>query len=103
MKLDGEDKEWLGSLFSRLDGKIEAVDRKADAVANRLEAKIDSLESRLDEKIERTETRLLIEFHKWASPLDQRMRAHKAQFRAIELELEALADRIAKLEGNGPN
>jgi hypothetical protein len=50
--------------------------------------------------LERVETALLTEFHKWASPLDARMRTHTAALRAIDAEMEALTDRVQKLEGN---
>ena len=50
-------------------------------------------------QLERVETRLLTEFHKWASPVEARQRSHAAAVRAMDVELEAMADRIAKLEG----
>jgi len=52
------------------------------------------------EQLEKVETNLLTEFHKWASPLDARMRSHTAAMRAFDLELEAINQRIEKLEGN---
>jgi len=52
----------------------------------------------LDAKIEHVETALLTEFHKWASPTDARLRTHSAALRAIDLEMEALSDRVRKLE-----
>ena len=56
------------------------------------------IEFNLNASIQRVETNLLTEFHKWASPLDARMRTHTAALRAIDLEIEALSDRVAKLE-----
>jgi hypothetical protein len=53
------------------------------------------------EQLERVETTLLTEFHKWASPLEMRVRSHSATLRALDLEVEALSDRV-KLEGNPP-
>ncbi len=44
------------------------------------------------------ETRLLTEFHKWASPTEQRLRTHNHTIRSLDMELEALQDRVAKLE-----
>jgi hypothetical protein len=50
-------------------------------------------------ELERVETRLLTEFQKWASPVEARQRSHAAAVRALDLEMEALADRVTKLEG----
>jgi hypothetical protein len=50
------------------------------------------------ENLERVETTLLTEFHKWASAIDARQRSHSAVFRALDAEMESLADRVAKLE-----
>jgi hypothetical protein len=47
---------------------------------------------------ERVETRLLTEFHKWASPAEARAKTHTAAIRAIDLEMEALTERVQKLE-----
>jgi len=49
-------------------------------------------------EIERVETSLLTEFHKWASPMDARMRTHNAAIRALDLEMESLSDRVKNLE-----
>jgi hypothetical protein len=53
----------------------------------------------IDGRLQRVETALLTEFHKWASPLDMRVRSHSAALRAIDVELEAVADRVSKIEG----
>lgn len=52
----------------------------------------------IDGRLERLETKLLTEFHKWASPVEMRQRSHAAALRAHEVELEAHADRLDKLE-----
>ena len=52
-------------------------------------------------QLERVETALLTEFHKWASPVEMRVRSHSAALRAIDLEVEAVSDRVTKLEGSG--
>ena len=52
-------------------------------------------------ELEAMETRLLTAFHQWASPLEARMRSHTATLRAIDLEQEALADGVTKLEKRG--
>lgn len=58
-----------------------------------------AMEGRIDAKIEKVETTLLTEFHKWASPAEMRSRSHAAALRALDVELEALSDRVQKLEG----
>jgi hypothetical protein len=56
----------------------------------------------LSEKLEAVETRLLTEFHKWASPMDARQRSHTAVLKALDAEMEYLSDRVAKIEGKQP-
>ena len=53
----------------------------------------------ISEQLEQTETRLLTEFHKWASPVELRVRSHSAALRAMDVEMESLQDRVKKLEG----
>jgi hypothetical protein len=53
--------------------------------------------ARFAEQLDRVETRFLTEFHKWASPLEARLRTHSAALRAVDEEMEALTDRV-KLE-----
>ena len=50
------------------------------------------------EQLEGVETRLLTEFHKWASPVELRQRSHAAALRALDIEMESLSDRIKNLE-----
>jgi hypothetical protein len=50
-------------------------------------------------QLERVETKLLTEFHKCASPIEMRVRSHSAALRAIDIEVEAVSDRVTKLEG----
>lgn len=52
----------------------------------------------INEQLERVETTLLTELHKWASPVEARQRTHAAALRAVDLEMEALSDRVKKLE-----
>jgi hypothetical protein len=52
------------------------------------------------EQLEKVETTLLTEFHKWASPLELRQRSPTAALRALDAEVEALSDRLKKLEGS---
>lgn len=96
MALTDEDKRWiasqLGEFHSTLDAKIE-----------RLDVKIDSVQTALDAKIEPVETSLLTAFHKWASPNEARQRTHTANLQALDLELEALRERVEKLENQRPH
>jgi hypothetical protein len=77
MSLDEEDRKWIVTAIT---------------------SAIVESETRLAASIERVETSLLTEFHKWASPLEARMRTHTAAIRALDLETEALNDRVTKLE-----
>lgn len=52
----------------------------------------------INAQLERVETTLLTEFHKWASPIEMRQRSHTATLRALDIELEAVSDRVTKLE-----
>ena len=49
-------------------------------------------------QLERVGTALLTEFHKWSSPVEMRVRSHAAALRAMDIEVEAIADRVTKLE-----
>jgi hypothetical protein len=51
------------------------------------------------EQREKVETTLLTEFHKWASPVELRQQSHAAALRALDTEVESLADRLKNLEG----
>lgn len=53
----------------------------------------------LDVKLEGVETRLLTEFHKWASPNEARQRRYSAELHEFDLRLENFEDRLKKLEG----
>ena len=58
--------------------------------------------SYVNERSEQVETKLLTEFHKWASPAEARSRTISAALRAIDLEMESIDDRVKKLEGRQP-
>src|SRR5271168_4232537 len=53
----------------------------------------------ISERLEKVETTLLTEFHKWASPVELRSRSHAAALRALDAEVESLADRLKNPEG----
>jgi hypothetical protein len=61
--MDQELKQYLDGKFSEMGAKFA---------------------TKLD--LERVETRLLTEFHKWASPAEARAKTHTAAIRAIDLE-----------------
>jgi hypothetical protein len=88
-----DDKQWLAA---QLEGVEE---RLAARIDERFAERFGRVEERLAARVERVETALLTEFHKWASPLEMRMRTHSAALRAVDLEVEAIADRVTKLEG----
>jgi hypothetical protein len=81
-KVDQELKQYLDREFAKLDGKFAELDGKFAT----------------KQDLERVETALLTEFHKWASPSEARARTHTATLRAIDLEMEALTERVQKLE-----
>ena len=58
--------------------------------------------SYVNERCEQVETKLLTEFHRWASPAEARSRTISAALRAIDLERESFHDLAKKLEGRRP-
>ena len=68
-------------------------------IAEQLREEKTRLTEQLTEQLRTVETSLLTEFHKWASPSEARQRTHTAALRAIDLEMESLSERVAKLEG----
>lgn len=90
--MDAELKQYL----VEMEGRIVAY---LDQRCGRLET---ALKDYVNERSESVETKLLTEFHKWASPAEARNRAISAALRAIDLEMLALGDRVTKLERNPP-
>ncbi len=68
-------------------------------LTERLDERLDRVRAEFSERLEKVETTLLTEFHKWASPVETRQRSHAAALRALDEEVESLADRLKKLEG----
>lgn len=58
----------------------------------------DSDKQWIREELERIETKLLTEFHKWASPVETRERSSRARLNALDMEIDSLKDRVADLE-----
>jgi chromosome condensin MukBEF ATPase and DNA-binding subunit MukB len=85
---------------------VEMEERIVSSLKSRfddLNSHVDDLKSYVDERCERVETSLLTEFHKWASPAEARNRTISAALRSIDIEMEALTDRVKKLEGRTPH
>ena len=85
--MDNELKLFLTQIAERQDGRMDAIDARLTAI---------------DAKIEKVETTLLTEFHKWASPVDAKLRTHRSWFTEIDAELQLLKARLDKLEGGKP-
>ena len=113
MNLTDEDKRWISaelgkfttkSDFERLNAELGKFASKSDLerlkeeLTGFITSAVAASEHRTREYITDIETKLLTEFHKWASPQEARLRTHSAALRAVDLEMEALADRVAKLE-----
>jgi polyhydroxyalkanoate synthesis regulator phasin len=64
----------------------------------RIDARFAEAESRVNDRIERVETTLLTEFHKWASPAEARVKSHHSAIHSLDVEVEALKQRVAELE-----
>ena len=120
--LDKQDKQWLTETFlvkdeaanfltksdaARLAGKDDlerfATRDDLDRFATKEDLGLFATKEDLGhfatkEDLERVETNLLTEFHKWSSPVEQRMRTYGAAMRALDLEIEALQDRVKDLE-----
>jgi hypothetical protein len=88
--LTQEDKQWI----------VEQIAASEHRVVARLEKAETALLEHIEGRVEKTETALLTEFHKWASPVEMRQRTHAAALRAIDTEMEALNDRVKKLEAS---
>lgn len=82
MSLDENDKRWIKAELQQVRTDMETGLQQVRA------------------EIERAETTLLTEFHKWASPVEMRQRSHAAALRALDAEVEALSDRVTKLEAS---
>ena len=62
-RLEGASEHWATKAdVARLEGKIDAVDAKIDAVEARLETKIDAVEARLETKIDGLQNWILLQF-----------------------------------------
>jgi hypothetical protein len=80
--LSDEDKTWIRDV---LDGRLDAAEERMKAYA--------------DKRTDALETKLITAFQQWASPVEMRVRSHAAAIRAMDVEVESIADRVDKLEG----
>jgi|HubBroStandDraft_6_1064221.scaffolds.fasta_scaffold54238_4 predicted nuclease with TOPRIM domain len=109
MSLTNEDKAWIAeridSLRTELFDRMDKTETPLLTEFHKLASPVGELSDRIEElsdRIEKTETALLTEFHKWASPVELRQRSHAAAMRAFDAELEAVSDRVTKLERPNP-
>lgn len=93
--LTDEDKQWI---LERLGKVEERFEERLGKVEMRFEERLGRAEERSAERLERVETTLLTEFHKWASPIEMRLRSHTAVMRALDEEVETISDRLKNLE-----
>lgn len=75
-----------------------------------VKGQLDAVEGRFARQLEKVETSLLTAFHKWASPVESRVRSHSSVLRALDDQTESMLDdikdlkaRVEKLEQNRPN
>ena len=78
---------------------MSLTDEDKTWITEQLREEKNRITEQLTEQLRTVETSLLTEFHKWASPSEARQRTHTATLRAIDLEMESLSERVAKLEG----
>jgi hypothetical protein len=86
------------------DDKLWVVERM-EALELRITERMDALEQRIPERtaaqIEATETKLLTAFHNWGSPVELKLRSHPEAIRAVDLEIEAIGNRVANSRPTG--
>ncbi len=90
------------SVHREIGELAESVTREIGELSDSMTREIGEVKTYVDERCEKVETNLLTEFHKWASPAEARNRTISAALRAIDLEMEALDDRLKKIEGRPP-
>ena len=95
--------EELKQHLQAIEQHLQSMDHHMETTEQRLKAQIDELKTCVDERYERLETALLTEFQKWASPVEMRLRSHSSVLRTLDMDFEALSDRVKRLEGREPN
>ena len=94
--MDQDLKQYLDDKFAEMQGTFAEMQGKFAEMQGKFAEMHGKFATKQD--LERVETALLTEFHKWASPSEARARTHTATLRAIDLEMEALSERVEKLE-----
>jgi hypothetical protein len=104
MSLTDEDKNWFLDTFAtkqdlgRFATKQDLGRFATKQDLERFATKQDLAQYATKQDLERVETSLLTAFHQWASPVEMRQRSHAAAIRALDAEVEAISDRVNKLE-----
>ncbi len=99
MPLTEEDRLWFSNQMALMRTELlERIEKSETTLLTEFH-QMALMRTELLERIEKSETTLLTEFHKWASPVELRQRSHSAAMRAFDAELEAVSDRVTKLEG----
>lgn len=94
----------VGERFDSLETRIDGLETRIGGLEARmggLETRISGLETRMDgfvEQMRDMETTILREFHKWASPMEQRFRGQTSLVLAHDQEIADLKDRVKALE-----
>jgi hypothetical protein len=114
VSVDAELKQYLTGMEERIVTAIqehvnqrielvkEYVNERIELVKEHVDERTELVKEYVNERSELVETRLLTEFHKWASPAEARNRTISAALRAIDMEMEFISDRVSKLEGKQP-
>ena len=101
--MDAELKQYLVGMEERIVSSIRGyVNERSELVKDYVNERSELVKEYVNERCELVETKLLTEFHRWASPAEARSRTIAAALRAIDLEMESIADRAKKLEGRPP-
>jgi hypothetical protein len=103
MSLTDEDKNWFLDTFTTKQdlGRFatkQDLERVETWLLKTFATKQDLAQYATKQDLERVETSLLTAFHQWASPVEMRQRSHAAAIRALDAEVEAISDRVNKLE-----
>ena len=104
MSLTDEDKQWIVAQLQDVRTGIQGFRTELQDVRAGIQGfhtELQDVRAELQNvraHIEETETKLLRAFHDWASPVEMRARSHSAALRAMDIEIESLSDRVAKME-----
>ena len=102
--LSDEDKRWITEQLTAqaANHAVQLQTQLTAQAANHavhLQTQLTAQAAIYSDQLHTVETKLLTAFYNWASPNEARQRTHAAALRAVDLEMESLNDRMAKLEG----